>query len=66
VGTNRTVRRVGAGLDAGTYVSAPTDMKGFATYGNTASISKVQSEKIKKLTAKANAAEAKGKGKKKK
>jgi hypothetical protein len=66
VGANRTVRRVGAGLEAGTYVSAPADMKGFATYGNTVSISKVQSEKIKKLTAKASAAQTKGKAKKKK
>ena len=45
----RTVRRVGAGLDAGTYVSAPGDLKAFATYGNAVAISKVQADKISKI-----------------
>lgn len=52
----RTVRRVGAGLDAGSYVSAPADVTSFTTYGNAIAIAKVHSERISELRKQANAA----------
>jgi len=47
----RTVRRVGSGVVAGSYVSAPGDLTSFTTYGNATSISKASTEKLKKLSA---------------
>jgi len=62
----RVVRRVGAGLDAGSYVSAPGDLTSFTTYGNAIAIAKVQSEKISTLNKRASADKQKeGKAKKK-
>jgi hypothetical protein len=55
----RTVRRVGAGLDAGSYVCAPGNLTSFTTYGNAIAIAKVNSEKITKLTTQARAAKQK-------
>lgn len=55
----RTVRRVGAGLDAGSYTSAPGNLTSFTTYGNAIAIAKVNSEKITKLTSQARAAKQK-------
>jgi hypothetical protein len=52
----RTVRRTGAGLEAGSYVSAPADMTSFTTYGNAIAIAKVHSEKISELSKQAKAA----------
>ena len=57
----RTVRRVGAGPAAGSYVSAPGDLTSFTTYGNVTSISKASAEKIQKLTSEARAAAPKKK-----
>ena len=54
----RTVRRVGAGVEAGSYASAPGDLVSFTTYGNATSISKASAEKIQKLTSQARAAAA--------
>jgi len=47
----RTVRRVGAGPEAGSYASAPGNLTSFTTYGNASAISKVSAEKIQKLSA---------------
>jgi len=58
---SRVVRRVGAGSEAGSYVSAPGDVTSFTTYGNAIAIAKVQSEKITKLTSQAHAAKQKKK-----
>jgi hypothetical protein len=49
--TSRTVRRVGAGPEAGSYVSAPGDLTSFTTYGNASAISKTSAEKLQKLSA---------------
>jgi hypothetical protein len=57
----RTVRRVGTGPEAGSYVSTPGELTTFTTYGNAASISKASSEKIQKLTSQAKAAASKKK-----
>jgi hypothetical protein len=54
----RTVRRVGAGIEAGSYVSAPGDLTSFTTYGNAAAISKASAEKLQKLSAQAHAKSA--------
>jgi hypothetical protein len=54
----RTVRRVGTGPEAGSYVSAPGDLTSFTTYGNVTSISKASAEKIQKLTSQARATAA--------
>jgi hypothetical protein len=56
---HRTVRRVGAGLDAGSYVCAPGDLTSFTTYGNAIAIAKVNSERISKLTSQARVAKQK-------
>lgn len=57
----RTVRRVGTGPEAGSYVSTPGELTTFTTYGNAASISKASSEKIQKLTSQAKASASKKK-----
>jgi hypothetical protein len=59
----RTVRRTGAGLDAGSYVSAPSEVTSFTTYGNAIAIAKVHSEKIGTLGKQASAAKQKKKKK---
>jgi hypothetical protein len=59
----RTVRRTGAGLDAGSYVSAPSEVTSFTTYGNAIAIAKVHSEKIGALGKQASAAKQKKKKK---
>lgn len=41
----RTVTRVGAGIQAGSYVSMPGDATSFSTYGNTASVSEAAQER---------------------
>jgi hypothetical protein len=51
----RTVRRVGAGTEAGSYVSAPGNLTSFTTYGNASAISRASAEKIQKLSAQARA-----------
>lgn len=61
----RTVRRIGAGLDAGSYVSAPGNVTSFTTYGNAIAIAKVNSERISELRKQASAAKQKSKSKKK-
>lgn len=61
----RTVRRVGAGLAAGSYISAPVDVTSFTTYGNATAIAKVNSERIAELRKQANAAKQKSTTKKK-
>jgi hypothetical protein len=45
----RSVRQVGAGIEAGTYVSAPANLTSFTTYGNATAIAKVHSERIDAL-----------------
>ena len=55
----RTVRRVGAGPEAGSYTSAPGDLTSFTTYGNVSAISKSSAEKIQKLSGQAKAAKKK-------
>ena len=47
----RSVRRVGAGPEAGSYVSTPGELTSFTTYGNASAISKVSAEKLQKLSA---------------
>jgi hypothetical protein len=59
--SGRTVRRVGTGVDAGAYVSAPGDLISFTTYGNATSVAKVHLEKIQQLSAQARAKNAKKK-----
>jgi hypothetical protein len=55
----RTVRRVGAGPEAGSYASAPGNLTSFTTYGNATAISKVSSEKLQKLSGQAKATKKK-------
>lgn len=43
---NRTVRRIGAGVEAGSYVSSAGNVTSFSTYGNTISIARVNNERI--------------------
>jgi hypothetical protein len=59
----RTVRRMGAGLDAGSYVSAPAEVTSFTTYGNAIAIAKTHSEKIVALNKQVAAAKQKKKKK---
>jgi hypothetical protein len=60
----RTVRRIGAGLESGSYVSAPGDATSFTTYGNATAIAKVHQEKISALNKQAAAAKQAQKKKK--
>jgi hypothetical protein len=55
----RTVRRIGAGPEAGSYASAPGNLTSFTTYGNVSAISKASSEKIQKLSGQAKATKKK-------
>jgi hypothetical protein len=54
----RTVRRVGKGLEAGSYVSSAADVTQFATYGNAIAISKSTETFVKGLKEKAAAAKS--------
>lgn len=45
----RTVRRIGVGVMAGSYISSPSAVSSFTTYGNTMSIARVHSERIEAL-----------------
>lgn len=49
--SGRTVRRVGAGPEAGAYASAPGNLTSFTTYGNASAISTASAEKLQKLSA---------------
>ncbi len=42
----RTVRRIGAGTDAGSYVSSAANVTSFSTYGNTIGIARANTERI--------------------
>lgn len=46
---DRTVRRIGAGLEAGSYVSSAGNVTSFSTYGNTISISRSNSERAEAI-----------------
>jgi hypothetical protein len=59
----RTVRRVGAGIEAGSYISSPANAAAFTTYGNAVAISRVQLEKRDALRDQARPAKNKGKSK---
>lgn len=48
---NRTVRRIGAGLGAGSYVSSAADVSSFSTYGNAVGIARRHSDRIEELRA---------------
>jgi hypothetical protein len=52
---SRTVRIVGKGIEAGSYVSSPGGVSDFTTYGNAVAIAKVNQNKIKALNAEAKA-----------
>ena len=45
----RTVRRIGNGVMTGSYISSPSAVAGFTTYGNATSIAEVHSERIEAL-----------------
>jgi hypothetical protein len=45
----RTVRRIGAGLEAGAYVSSAANVTSFSTYGNTISIARMNNERIDQI-----------------
>ncbi|MGQ0532825.1 MAG: hypothetical protein ACT4OF_09085 [Caulobacteraceae bacterium] len=45
----RTVRRVGAGTDAGSYVSSAGNVTSFSTYGNTIGIARAHRERIESI-----------------
>jgi hypothetical protein len=49
----RTVRRIGKGVEAGSYVSSAADVTQFATYGNTVAVSKSTVAFVKDLKEKA-------------
>lgn len=46
---DRTVRRIGAGLEAGSYVSSAGNVTSFSTYGNTISISRSNNERAEAI-----------------
>lgn len=52
----RTVRRVGPGVQAGSYVSVPGRVTDFVTYGNAAAIAEVNETRIRNLQEQARAA----------
>lgn len=52
----RTVRRIGPGILAGSYVSLPGDVSDFVTYGNAAAIAEVNEARTRALQAQARAA----------
>lgn len=45
----RTVRRIGAGLLAGSYTSSPGEVSGFATYGNVVAMASTHTERMAAL-----------------
>jgi len=51
----RTVRRTGAGITAGSYISSPGNLSDFTTYGNAVSYAKASREKINTLRSQAKA-----------
>ena len=51
-----TVRRIGAGVEVGTYLSSPGKVAAFTAYGNVFAIAKAQEEKIRPLNEQARAA----------
>jgi hypothetical protein len=57
----RTVRYIGSGVEAGSYVSTPGNLDAFTTYGNATSIAKVQVDKIKAYRDQVSAAKNKTK-----
>lgn len=52
----RTVRRVGAGVMAGSYVSLPGNVTDFVTYGNAAAIAEVNETRVRNIQEQARAA----------
>lgn len=52
----RTVRRVGLGVTAGSYVSLPGNVSDFVTYGNASAIAEVNETRIRNLQEQARAA----------
>lgn len=44
--SDRTVRRVGVGLESGSYISSAGNVTSFSTYGNTISIARLNNERI--------------------
>ena len=52
----RTVRRVGLGLTAGSYVSLPGNVSDFVTYGNASAIAEVNETRIRNIQEQARAA----------
>lgn len=52
----RTVRRVGPGVMAGSYVSLPGNVSDFVTYGNAAAIAEVNETRIRNIQEQARAA----------
>ncbi|HEX8232363.1 MAG TPA: hypothetical protein VF559_03320 [Caulobacteraceae bacterium] len=59
VSDQRTVRRVGKGVEAGSYVSSASDVSQFATYGNTVAVSRSTVNYVKGLKAQAKVVGAK-------
>lgn len=51
----RTVRRLGAGVEAGSYISSPPDVTSFTTFGNTMSVAKVHAERLEQIRSAARA-----------
>lgn len=51
----RTVRRIGAGTEAGSYVSSAGNVGSFSTYGNTIGIARVHNARIERVRAQARA-----------
>lgn len=45
----RTIQRVAGGVAAGSYVSFPTNVESFVTYGNTVSFAQVNEERLRAL-----------------
>lgn len=52
---DRTVRRIGKGVESGAYVSSAANVTDFATYGNTVAIAKVTTRYVQDLKAKSTA-----------
>lgn len=47
----RTVRRIGAGVIAGSYVSSPAEVTGFTTYGNAIAVAEAHRQRLDALRA---------------
>lgn len=54
--SGRTVRRVGPGVMAGSYVSLPGNVSDFVTYGNAAAVAEVNETRIRNIQEQARAA----------